>query len=204
MPPSSGCSILPRCAPRPTVSSLPGRSQPAGRTSGPIRLGAFLACRRTAASSAAGAAGAAQDDVVAGDLVAAALLHVAQDALEALVGERLDAAAVVADDVVVVLDRVAHRLEPRHAVAEVDPLDEPRADERVEHAVDGRQPDALAARVEGLVDLLRRDAAVLRVEVADHTHAGAAAAVARRLQLLQRALRPRRAHAFIVTVRQEE
>ena len=48
---------------------------------------------------------------MARDVVAAALLDVAQYALEVLVGERLDPAAVVADDVMVVLNRVAHRLE---------------------------------------------------------------------------------------------
>jgi hypothetical protein len=44
---------------------------------------------------------------VPGDVVAAAPLHVADHALEPLVGERLDPAAVVADDVVMMLGGVA-------------------------------------------------------------------------------------------------
>jgi len=63
---------------------------------------------------------------VTGDGVAAAFLDFAQHSLEPLVGERLDPAAVVADDVVVVvLMAVADGLEAREAVAEVDPLHEP-------------------------------------------------------------------------------
>ena len=50
---------------------------------------------------------------MSGDGVAAALLDIAEHPLEALIGKRLDAPAVVADDVMVVLDLVAHRLEPR-------------------------------------------------------------------------------------------
>src|SRR5690349_8943510 len=120
MPPSSGCSTPPRCGQRRDASSTPGRFRPAGRTSGPTRRGSCRASPTTVrASSAAGAAGPAQDDVVSCYLVAAALLDVPQNALEARVGERLDAAAVVADDVVVVLDRLAHRLEPRDSVTEL-------------------------------------------------------------------------------------
>jgi hypothetical protein len=44
--------------------------------------------------------------------------------LQALVGERLDAAAVVTDEVVMVLVVPAEWLEPRDAVADVDSLDE--------------------------------------------------------------------------------
>ena len=70
------------------------------------------------------AAGAAQDDVVAGDGVAGAAFDVVQRVLELVVGERLDLAAVVADEVVVMLAVGVDRLEARGAGADVDALDE--------------------------------------------------------------------------------
>lgn len=44
---------------------------------------------------------------MAGHGIAAVFLHVANDPLQPLVGERLDPAAAVTDDVMVVVDRVA-------------------------------------------------------------------------------------------------
>ena len=115
-----------------------------------------------------------------GDRVAAAQLDIPQDALETLVGERLDSAAVVAHHVVMVLDRVADGLEARYAVAEVDSLNEALLRQHLEDAVDARQPDLLAARKQLAVDVLRTDAAVLGVEEVDHEAPGAPAAVAGR------------------------
>jgi len=108
---------------------------------------------------------------VSGDGVAAALLDIAEHPLEALIGKRLDPPAVVADDVMVVLDLVAHRLEPREAVAEIDPLDEPLLRQHVQHAVDARQADPFASCHQLAMDLLRADATVLRVEEVDHPRA---------------------------------
>ena len=114
---------------------------------------------------------------MAGDGVAAVRLDVSQHPLEPLVGEGLDLPAVVADEVMVVLDRPSDGLEPRDAVAEVDPLHEPLVGEDLEHAVDARQANALAARAERPVDLLRADAALLSVEVVDDAPAGRPAPV---------------------------
>jgi hypothetical protein len=62
-------------------------------------------------SGAAVAAGAAEDDVVPGDRVPGSALDVVQGSLELLVGERLDLAAPVADQVVVMLAAGVDRLE---------------------------------------------------------------------------------------------
>ncbi len=97
---------------------------------------------------------------MAGDLEAARLLDVLQGPLEPLVGERLDLAAVVADDVVVVLHRVADRLEAGHSVAKVDPLDEGLLGEDLEHAIHAREADRFSARPQLVVDLLGAGAAV--------------------------------------------
>ena len=70
------------------------------------------------------AAGAAEDDVMAGDGVAGSALDLVQRPLELVVGERFDLAAVVADEVVMVLSVRVDRLEAGRAGADVDPLDE--------------------------------------------------------------------------------
>ena len=124
------------------------------------------------------------------DCVAAAFLDVPQGALEALVGKRLDPAAVVADDVVVVLASLAHRLEARDAVPEVNSLHEPLLGQHLDYTVDTRQPEPLPAFDKFAVDLLSADAAVLGLEELDHEPPRRAAAVARRLQLGHGALRP--------------
>ena len=98
-------------------------------------------------------------------------------ALEPVVGERLDPAAVVADEVVMVVVTVAaRRLEARDAVADVDPLDEPQGGERLERPVDARDADGAAGGADAVVDLLRREAAPLLVEELDDRPAGAPAA----------------------------
>lgn len=117
-----------------------------------------------------------------GDRVAAAPLDVPQGALETLVGKRLDPAAVVTDDVMMVLFVVAHGLEAREAVAEVDPLHEPLLLKHVKHAVDAREADAVAALNELAVDLLRPEAAVLSAQEFDHALARNPAPVAGGLQ----------------------
>ena len=114
-----------------------------------------------------------------GDRVAAVGLDVAQHPLEPPVGERLDLPAVVADDVMVVLDRVADGLEPRNPVAEVDPLHQALVGEYLEHAVDACETNRLSPRAQLPVDLLRADAALLAVEEVDHAPPREAAPVAR-------------------------
>ena len=65
--------------------------------------------------------------------------------LELVVGERLDAAALVADEVVMVIVRDLDALVVRAAVAEVELLHELLLGEEVDDAIDARDAD-LAAR----------------------------------------------------------
>jgi zinc transport system substrate-binding protein len=100
----------------------------------------------------------------------------------------------------VVLDRVAKRLEPRDAVTQVDPLHQSFLGQDVQHPVDACQPDPLAARDQLAMDLLRADAAVLRVEEIDHTRTRQAAPIPRLAELGKGLLGPGRAHTKMVTV----
>src|SRR5919197_5273179 len=149
-------------------------------------IAALLAVLRVAAVRA----GAAEHDLVGAHGVAAAFLDVVDRALEPRVDEALDLAAVVADEMVVVLGVVAERLVADDAVADVDPLHEPVLDERVEHAVDARQPDLRPAAGQGGVDLLCAATARLVAEIVDHARPRRAGAVARAPQLLPSLLRP--------------
>ena len=79
---------------------------------------------------------------MAGDRVAGPAFDLAQGALELVVGERLDLAAVVADEMVVVLAVRVDRLEAGGAGADVDPLHEAVARQLLERAVDARDADA--------------------------------------------------------------
>ncbi len=116
------------------------------------------------------------------DVVAGLLLDRLDRALERCVVERLDLAAVVADDVVVMLVPGAHRLVARDPVAEIDSLEEAALDEAVDGAVDAREPDGRTACGQRLVDLLGPAAARLLVEVSDHRGPRGAGALARVLQ----------------------
>jgi zinc transport system substrate-binding protein len=70
-------------------------------------------------------------------------------------------------------------LEAGEPVAGVHALDEPKLRERVEGPVDARHPDRVSRGRDPVVDLLRRPAAVLAVEVLDHRATRAAAAKTR-------------------------
>jgi hypothetical protein len=70
-----------------------------------------------------------EDDVVERDVVAGVLFDAAEGALEALVLERLDLAAAVADEVVVVVAAGLDRLVAAGAGAELDLLHVALADE---------------------------------------------------------------------------
>jgi hypothetical protein len=111
-------------------------------------------------------------------------------ALQVGVGERLDTAAVVADEVMVVLAARVHRLEAGAVTAELDPLHETVARQLFEGAVDGSDSDAAASRPQLVEDLLRAEAAVLSSQQLDHSPARAAVAVPLRLQRLEGRLRP--------------
>lgn len=105
--------------------------------------------------------------------------------LERCILEGLDLAAVVAHEVVVVIAARANRLEAGDAVPELDPLDELELRQPLESPVHARDPDADAARAEPLVDLLRREAAVLGAEVLDDLTTCAAGSPARGTKLDQ-------------------
>ena len=81
---------------------------------------------------------------MAGDGVAGSALDLVQDALELVVGEGFDLAAVVADEVVMMLAVRVDRLEAGRAGADVDPLDEPVLAQVLEYAVDARDSDPAA------------------------------------------------------------
>jgi zinc transport system substrate-binding protein len=100
-------------------------------------------------------------------LVPPRVRHARQGALERLVVEHLDASAVFAYEVVVVLSTGERRLEAGHAAPEVDAVHEAELCELLEDAVDTRDPDLAAVRAEAVEDLLRRHAAVLPLEVLD-------------------------------------
>jgi len=89
-------------------------------------------------------AGAAKDDVVGLDRVAASICDALDHCFERRILERLDLAAVVADEVVVMVAAGMCGLEACDPVAEVDTLDEPELGEPLEGPVDARDPDAWA------------------------------------------------------------
>jgi hypothetical protein len=124
-------------------------------------------------------AGAAQDDLVRRHDVPASVGDSLDCRLERGVFERLDLPAVVADEMVMMIAAGVGRLEARDSVAEVDPLDEPQVGHAVERAVDARNPDPSAARADAIVDLVRREAAVLLAEGLDDQSPRTAAAAAR-------------------------
>ena len=81
-----------------------------------------------------------------GDRVPRPALDLVQCTLEALVGERLDLAAVLADEMVVVLAAAVHGLEPGDSRPDVDALHEAPFAEQVEHPVDARDADGAGSR----------------------------------------------------------
>src|ERR1700751_1914394 len=101
------------------------------------------------ALAAAVVADAAQDDVV-GDGVARLPLHLVERPLELRIGERLDLAAVFANEMVVVLAARLHRLVAGGGCADVDALDEAVARQLLQRPVDARDPDGAAAGPEGV------------------------------------------------------
>lgn len=110
--------------------------------------------------------------------------------LEGTVLERLDPAAVVADEVVVMVAAGMRGLEPRDTVTEVDALHEPELIEPFEGAVHACEPDPAAAAPHPLVNLLRGETALLPPEELDDDAAGTAAPAARCSQARQRTLDP--------------
>src|SRR5262249_54964850 len=139
---------------------------------------------------AAGVAGAAEDDLAGVNRVPEACRDPAQPLFEPLVLEAFDLAAVAADEVVVMMTVGARGLEAGDPVPEVDPRQQALGGEQVEDAVHAGDADARPGGADAVVRLLRRQAAVLTLEVLDHDPAGAAAAVARATEAFERVLGP--------------
>ena len=75
--------------------------------------------------------------------------------LELRIGESLDLAALGADEVVVMLLVAAGGLVPGDTVPDVDALHKPRGQQRLEDAVDAREPDVPAPVLQRLVQRCR-------------------------------------------------
>jgi zinc transport system substrate-binding protein len=131
---------------------------------------------------------------VASDAVAATAGDALERRLERRVLERLDLAAVVADEVMVMLAARVGWLEPGHAVSEIDPLHEAELIQPFECPIDASDPNSALASTQAVVDLLRRDTAILPAEELDDGSAGTATPSGCSSQARQRALCPGRCH----------
>ena len=101
------------------------------------------------------------------DLVPEIVPDAIESLLEPAVCKRLHLAAVVAQQMVVVLAAREQRLVAR-AVGELETLNELEARELVESPVHARQADLAVLGTQGLEDLVRAQAAVLSREQRDH------------------------------------
>jgi len=119
---------------------------------------------------------------VTGDRITGSPFDLPIRSLELVVGEGLDLAAVVADEVVVMLAAGVHRLEARGAGADVDPLDESVLAQLLEDAVDAGNPDAAALRAQLVEDFLSGQAAILSPEQLDDRSPRTAVSVPLRLK----------------------
>ena len=122
---------------------------------------------------------AAQYDVVSGHDVPPAVGDPLDGRLERRIFERLDLAAVVADEMVMMVPIGVRGLEASDSVAKVDALYEPESVEPFEGAVHARDTDLGSRGAEALVDLLRREATALAPEELDNRAARASASPAR-------------------------
>jgi hypothetical protein len=101
------------------------------------------------------------------DVVTGALLDPAERALKASILEGLDLATAVAHEVMMVLAAVLDRLVAIDPRTELDLLHVPLANEQIENAVDGSDPDSTILRSERVQNLLRGETAVLCAEQLD-------------------------------------
>ena len=125
-----------------------------------------------------------------GELVAAGACNLLERVLETGVVEHLDAPALVAHEVVVVLAARERGLEARHSAAEVDAVHEAELREPLEHAVDAGDADLAPVRTQAVEELLCGHAAVLLLEVGDDRFARPARPGARAAQLLADVITP--------------
>jgi hypothetical protein len=111
---------------------------------------------------------------VLGDLEADPALQPSDRPLEPGVLERLDSAALLADDVVVVL---AGRLDPlvaRHATAHLEPVHQLQLLQLLQGPIDAGAADRLVRGAQPIVDLDRGHRTVLARQQLDHREARAA------------------------------
>jgi hypothetical protein len=120
-----------------------------------------------------------QDDIVRRHDVAAPVGDAIDRRLEGGILERFDLAAVVANEVVVMVAAGVGGLVASDAVTELDALHEAEGVHPFERAVHACDPDPRSSRPRPLVQLVRREAAVLLAQELDHDLPGAAAPAAR-------------------------
>ena len=131
------------------------------------------------------------------DRIAQPARNAVERPLEPYVTERLDLAAVPADEMMVVVAVGPRRLEARNPVAGIDALDKAQVDESVKSPIDRSDPDRPPRLAQMVVDLLRAQAAVLAPEQLYDRPACAATAVAGKGERIQGVSRPgglRRGH----------
>jgi hypothetical protein len=102
-----------------------------------------------------------EEYVVAADGVSESPAHVREGVLERLVDKGLDPAAVVADEVVVMVAAGANGLVAGDTFTEVESLHESELGENVEHPVDAGNSHRPTLAAQGVEDLLRAEQAVL-------------------------------------------
>ena len=120
------------------------------------------------------------------DRIAEAARDLVDRTLEPYVTERLDFAAIPADEVMVVVAVGTRWLEPRNPVAGFDSLDQPEISERLEGTVDRCDPDRTPGTPKAVEDLLRAHAAVLAAQEVHNGATGTPAAEARAFECFER------------------
>src|SRR3954451_7728589 len=183
------------------ASARAGRRTVASRCTtrrSPSCIASFRSERRSTSSERArrgpdpaAGAGAAQRDVVVADLELRALRDPVDRALELGVLERRDLAAVLADEVVVMMGATGvGRLEAGDAVTDLDTGDELEPFELLQDPVDRGPPNLARRALQPRLHLERRQRAAMLGKDVDDRPTGAAAAVAGGGQLPGRVLLP--------------
>ena len=182
----------------------PAAGRPAAAAEPQRRLSAAFSAAGAAQPLGARLARAVQHDLVLGHAQRQALADAADRALELVVGERLQAPAAVAHEMVMVAGPVPDGLVADHALTDLHALHQPDRLELVHHAIDARARDLAPARRQRVLDLHRRQRARLLVEQFEDRAAGAAAAIAGVAERPFGAARPKsslRRHAHVANCR---
>jgi hypothetical protein len=149
-------------------------------------------------SGGAPVAATAQHDIVLVDAEGGCLRDGIDYVLEAIVAERLDPAAVVADEVVMMVAARLGRLVPRPAGSKLETMDEPELGQRVERTVNAGDPDGRPLLSNLRVDLRHRQAAVLGCDCVDDRQSRPARPETRLAEKQPRMLAP--CHALMIPV----